>query len=285
MKIVYLGYERKLGLGSEHELLYLDGDMIHDENIDDMVQKIESFKPDLLLEREFNDGKAIFTSLYKRLPTIPKAWWCVDLHCNLIHHVVYAKQFDFVFCGQSWFIPLLKNQVKAKLFYLPLCHTQTLTEYQEWLAKPKPERTIELSFVGNIRSIHVDRNDYVVDFMKHMGDTFVAANQSYDLMLETLSKSKATFNCSLNDDLNFRVWEALATNTPLITDYVPDLEHVRNLKRYITRIYPRKTEKRLLKALDQTHLNSTDFILKEHTITSRVNQLLWMLGSETQYVF
>lgn len=285
MKIVILNDHHQLDLN--HNFLYLSADDLHEDNIDDVINRVKAFKPDLFIEEEKNDGRSFFQKIYQEFPDTPKAWWCVDLHTNLIEHIAYAKRCEFthIFCAQSWFIPLLENQVKAKVYWLPLCHTQSLSDYEAWLAKPKPERTIELSFVGNIRTIHVDRMEYVVELKKQLGDTFEARNQSYDLMLETLSKSKATFNCSLNDDLNFRVWEALATNTPLITDYVPDLEKISNLQRYIRRMYLRKTEKRRLKAVDQTPLSSTEFIRSSHTITHRIKQLLWMIESGSQYVY
>lgn len=285
MNIVYFGYERNLDL--DHNFLYLDGDVIHEENREDMIQKIKAFKPDLLLEREFNDGKSHFQQVYSAFPNIPKAWWCIDLHTNLIEHIAYAKRsaFTHIFCAQSWFIPLFRNQVKARLFYLPLCHTQTLEEYTQWLAKSKPQRTIELSFIGNIRSIHVDRSHYVASLLKEMGTKFLAATQDYDTMLETLTKSKMTFNCSLNDDLNFRVWEALATDTPLFTDYVEDITHVADLGRHIHRIYKKETEMRIVEPLEHPIISSAEWIKLNHTLTHRINSMFSMIESGVQHVF
>src|SRR6185369_7412386 len=106
--------------------MYLTHDDLAD--VTDTVEKIKHFEPDLLLEEEKNDGVSNFSSIYEELPGVPKAWWCIDAHCNLIDHVVYAKQFDYVFCAQSWFVPIIQKEVLNKVFYLPLCHTQTMTE-------------------------------------------------------------------------------------------------------------------------------------------------------------
>lgn len=285
MKIAIFSYKKDLL--DNHEVKYFN--CLQDTTR--VVEDIIKFKPDIIIEQEYNDGKAIYSDLYKKIDKVikvPKVYWLIDAHCNLIEHIAYAKQFDFIMCAQSWFIPLLQNQVRAQLYYLPLCHTQTIKEYEQFLTKPKQasmERTIELSFVGNIRSIHVERRKRVMDLMESMGDSFLATTSDYDSMLDILSRSKLTFNCSLNEDLNFRVWEALATNTPLITDYVADINMIKDLWQHIRMIYPRSTELRLGEPLTNPIIDTIDFIRKSHTYTHRYNQLLWMVMTKQQVTF
>lgn len=284
MKLLVFDYNHNLGL--DHEIKYLDQKQIGSRPKAEILQEIKDFKPDLIIEREFNDGKSNYSFIYKSLPNVPKCWWCIDAHTNLIQHVVYAKQFDFVFCAQSWFIPLFQNQIKGQIFFLPLSHTQSLPDYEDWLAKEPPARDIEFSFVGNIRSIHVERAKMVMSFIESLGDKFLAATiPDYNEMLITLQRSKLTFNCSLNEDLNLRVWEALAMNTPLMTDYVADLNYIKGLPELISVIYPRTTDKRIEQTINIDHGDTSEFIRTKHTLTHRYNQLLMMFFTRKQMEF
>lgn len=286
MKLVVFDYNKELGL--EHEIKYLDRHDIKERGVDAVIQEIKDFQPDAIIEREFNDGASDYSKIYKKLPEIPKAWWCIDAHTNLINHIVYAKQFDYIFCAQSWFVPLFQNQVKAQIYWLPLSHTQSLSQLTARLAKEAPARDIEFSFVGNIRSIHVERQAMVMNFIEQMGDKFlpVIAN-NYEDMLTLLQRSQMTFNCSLNEDLNLRVWEALAMDTPIMTDYVCDITAINGLAQRLKVIYPRTTETRLTEIINNAPYpdKTSKWVLDGHTLTHRYNHLIWMLLTRKQMDF
>lgn len=275
-------FDYKHNYDIQHDILYIDANFIEKNGLENTVELIKSFKADLIIERERNDGKALYQEAYAKLPKIPKAWWCVDMHCNLIEHLVYAKQFDFIFCAQSWFMPIVEREVKAKVYYLPLCHTQTLTEYEEMLKEPI-EKDIEFSFIGNIRSIHVDRERHVQNLLKQYPD-FFARQSNYEDTLKYLRQSRFTFNCSLNNDLNFRVWEAVACDTHVLTDEVADLDSLYYLKHFVTQ-YKKLGD---TSKMPETILNAgsqTQFIKEGHTLTHRMNQMIEMVDTGGQYEY
>jgi hypothetical protein len=279
MKLVVFNDKHILDI--QHDILYFDKTDLVD--VPKLVADIKAFQPDLIIEEEKNDGSSLFTNVYKELPGIPKAWWMIDAHCNLIDHIVYAKQFDYVFAAQSWFIPIVQPEILNKVFYLPLCHTQTMTEYQEMLQQPVVERDIDFSFIGNIRSIHVERAKYVARLLEAYPETFVARKTDYAVMLTYLRRSKATFNCSLNNDLNFRVWEGLACGAMVVTDDVTDIGSITGLYSHVV------TYDKLIPDWQAIGLpllqNSVDFIKQGHTMTHRVLEMLHMIqsGQQTSY--
>lgn len=278
-KLVVFNSNHKLDL--EAEILYFSyEDMMGIDDYDRMIEHIKAFKPDLIIEEEKNDGKSIYTNVYKQLPGIPKAYWLIDGHCNLIDHVVYAKQFDYVFCAQSWFMPIIQREVLNRVFYLPLCHTQTMTEYQEML-KTKVKKDIELSFIGNIRSIHVDRKKHVQKLLE-MYPNFFARQSNYEDTLKYLRRSKATFNCSLNNDLNFRVWEGLACGSLVVTDDVTDIDNIYGLRPLLT-VYDKLLPN--WQSLDIPQMDGEAFIKGGHTLTHRMLQLIAMTEGGEQVEF
>lgn len=287
MKIVIFNGKHKLDL--DHEVLYFDfSDRIKedgDNGDQDIVSQIVKFKPDLIIEEEKNNGADIFTEVYKALPEIPKAYWCIDAHTNLIDHIVYAKQFTYVFCAQSWFIPILRHEILGELFYLPLCHTQTLTEYTEMLSISDMKRDIKFSFIGNLRSIHVDRKKYVAKFLEIYPE-FFAHQADYKTTLDYLRRSKSTFNCSLNNDLNFRVWEAIACGANVITDYVTDIDKLTSLREYISTYDKLSPNWQKMNFPSEYNTNKNEeFIKNTHTLTHRMNQMIEMIERGYQYKY
>jgi spore maturation protein CgeB len=280
MKLVIFNYKHNFDI--PHECKCYDANIIEEKGIDRVVTEINEFHPDLIIEEEKNDGRAIYTDVYKYLKQ-PKALWSIDAHVTLAEHINYAKQFDYVFLAQSWFMPLFESQVKAKLFWLPLCHTQTMEEHRTFLHQPY-ERDIEFSFLGNINPLHVERKQYVTHLLQMFGDRFFARGSDYDTTLKYLRRSQLTFNCSLNNDLNFRVWEAIACGTLIFTDYVTDLEKIDGLKPY-TVAYDRKSpDFSLLQRVPRLD-NAENFIKSGHTLTHRYIQLIDMCKTGVQHEY
>lgn len=244
---------------------------------------VDSKPHDLIIEREYNDGRPNYEWLYSQSET-PAAWWCIDAHTNLLDHVTYAKHFDYVFCAQSWFVPLIQREIRGEAFYLPLCHSQTIEDLREThTAFSGLHRDLPYTFVGNIRSSHVDRNRLVTLLKSHFGDEFLACSDTPEETLKLLRQSLTTFNCSINNDLNFRVFEALAMGASLITDDVPDVNHIQGLRQRIT-CYKKMSN--LNYTTQQQDFSSTyRWIKKYHTITQRYRSMLRMIETGVQDEF
>ena len=279
MKLVVFNNKHELDLS--HEILYFDASDVTTRGVEAIADEIRAFSPELIIEEEKNDGLSRFTELYGKLIGIPRALWLIDAHCNLIEHVVYAKQFDYIFCAQSWFVPIIKREVKGKVFFLPLCHTQTMTEYQQML-QTTVDRDVPFSFVGHIRSIHVDRRHYVARFLEVLPD-FLALASDYQATLTYLRRSQKTFNCSLNNDLNFRVWEALACGAEVITDRVTDVEQIKDLAKHLTLYDKMRPDWQHMDS--KTESDGQNFIKSGHTLTHRYLQLIDMVSQEHQLIY
>lgn len=277
MKILMLGYRGDLGLADEVYTTNID--QIQVKGIDRVVEEIKAFKPDLVIEEESNDGKSIYTSLYNRLPAYPKAWWMIDAHITLAEHLNYAKQFQYVFCGQSWFIPFVQRETLASAYFLPLCHTQTDSEYRRMIQAPRG-KDIAFSFVGNIRSLHVERKRYVRKFLEMFGDKFFARQSDHSSTMEYLMRSTMTFNCSLNNDLNFRVWEAIACGCEVLTDMVTDVNKT-GVGKFCT-FYDKLDPDWGVMQHPVFRFGAQEFILNRHTLTRRFEQMIKMIEGGIQ---
>lgn len=278
MKIALFSYRRALGLSDD--LYYTDINQIRLKGRDRVIEEIKAFLPDVIIEEESNDGQAIYTDIYREFPHTPKAWWMIDAHITLAEHLNYAKQFSYVFCGQSWFQKFVQRETLARSFFLPLCHTQTDAEYLRCMELPK-DRDIPFSFIGNIRSLHVERKRYVRKFLEMFGDGFFARQSDHSSTMDYLRRSVMTFNCSLNNDLNFRVWEAVAMGCQVVTDKVEDIG-MSGIYSYLT-LYDKLCPDFSVLQSPVIRYGSTDFILREHTLTKRYQQMIEMIRKEVQY--
>lgn len=287
MKLVL--FSNRANYGLPHEVRTYNAQILMQKGVSQVVEEIKEFSPDLIIEEEFNDGVSNYSQVYKLLPNFTKAWHCVDAHITLAEHINYAKQFDYVFLAQSWYVDLFKWQVKGKCFYLPLCHTQSMDEYCEMLKTPV-EKDIELSFVGNIRTLHVERQQHVFTLKDMLGDRFLACTANYENTLSILRRSKATFNCSLNNDLNFRVWEALACQTPILTDEVTDIftlsqNSIKNTLEQLVTVYDKMyPDFSVLQDMNSVE-GAVNFIKSGHTLTHRYLQLIEMVLTGEQYEY
>lgn len=253
------------------------------ENDHEIISIVSSKPADLIIEREYNDGREKNDWLLENTPA-KKAWWCIDAHTNLLDHVVYSKHFDYVFCAQSWFIPILQRETRAKVFYLPLCHSQTIEDLNQTIAELGDlPRDIMLSFVGNIRSAHVDRQRHLLALKKDMGDGLLICQAPPDEMLKIFRQSMSVFNCSINNDLNFRVFEAMAMGTIVITDNVTDLDSIKGLREMVT-TYDKRSDLSDLEVFT-SNVSVHDWIKDNHTVTHRYKSMLEMIQTGVQVEF
>lgn len=123
------------------------------------------------------------------------------------------------------------------------------------------------------------------------GGRFTAMTD-YDNMFSIIKRSRISFNCSINKDLNFRVWESLGAGVELITDDVPDLHKVEGLaprvsiytnfdhiKDYVVGIISNDPK--------YTHntLQNQDWVKKNHCLVHRHKAILQMIESGQQVKF
>lgn len=259
---------------------------IEKRGVSAIVESINSFKPDLIIEREFNDGKSIYTQVYDLLPNIPKAWWMIDMHTDMATHLAYSKQFNFVFCAQSWFIPFVKAHSKAEAYYLPLCVPLSREKLLK-LAKRKVREKHDIVFVGNIRSFHEDRRKIVGELLKSHPENFLSCEEpNYAKMLDLMRGAKVAVNPSLNLDVNFRFFEACLSGKQ-VCDYIPDMENFPELHPYI-QVYDRTEGPKIARLTVETALSTSqnegalEVLAQMHTLDNRYQSLLQMVAEGNQ---
>ena len=77
MNILWFGLEERLGIEESHSVLILNKATFSTE-------KVLQFKPDIVIEREFNDGiseyRAEICWIKKTFPTCKTMVWLIDTH-------------------------------------------------------------------------------------------------------------------------------------------------------------------------------------------------------------
>lgn len=296
MRIVYLSYERGIELAERgHEVFYTNINEIEEKGLEAVVAGVKAFEPHIILEREYNDGKAVYTAFHERLkaecPDALRAMWFIDTHVAHDRHLEYAKHFDVVFLAVSRFVPEFKALLGEKrAFWLPLCWPYRSDTIQpNYLMVDYP-----VSFVGRWKELEQwfpKRAWYVRKLKERYGPDFHAVTD-YQNMLSIVKRSKVSFNYSIADDLNFRVFEVLGSGTELITNDVPDLHKVTGLEERLT-IYNGLEDlveciQRLLgndPAVTHNTLSNQKWVKERHCLVNRHLQLLQMIEERRQIEF
>lgn len=87
---------------------------------------------------------------------------------------------------------------------------------------PRPfrhDRKEQLGFVGQSGARH-PRRARLLDLLRSSGVPLAAGTGSRDVTADIYSESIASFNASLNGDLNFRIFEVLSAGGCLVTDHL-----------------------------------------------------------------
>ncbi len=282
MKIVYLSYERNINI--DPNVYITDIDEIDKCGLVQAVKKIKEFNPDYIIEREFNDSKAFYDKLYLALPEYKKVFWAIDTHMNFERYVRYSRYFDFVFCAISNHVSKLQEQIDIPVKWLPLY-------FPAQILPIKKEKKYDISFVGNFKPHFFEERRKYLDFLKkEYGDQFHCVTD-YKNMSSIMNNSKISFNHSLRDDLNFRVFEALGYGSHLITDVVSDMLKIKNLSNFVTVYKDFEILKKHIDFLLDTKNygfyldDSQNFIKDSHCLKHRINSLIEMIKTNEQGEF
>lgn len=226
-RILYLSLERDIDLEKYHQIQYLDYKKIQELGYDGTMDYIKRFKPTLVIEREFNDQKSLYDDLIKwikmEMPGVKTAVWLIDTHCNYQRHIQLATIYDYVFLAISKFVPTFKS-LNQNTYWLPLCYPGKTKE----IKRNKGKVTNDVVFVGNSGGMFVKRTDHLEFLQKNLGKKLLWT-RDYENMQKIIRESVVSFNCSLGEEMNFRVWESIANGVELVTDEVEDLYNVRDL--------------------------------------------------------
>jgi 2-polyprenyl-3-methyl-5-hydroxy-6-metoxy-1,4-benzoquinol methylase len=139
----------------------------------------------------------------------PCAWWAIDTHLNFDFYLARARDFDLVFAAQRDGADRLRQGGIASASWLPLaCDPGIHRRHdvpKEW----------DVCFVGNL--FPGPRQELLELIRERFPTTFVGRRYFED-MARTYSASRVVFNRSIRNDINMRVFEALACGSLLVTN-------------------------------------------------------------------
>jgi spore maturation protein CgeB len=139
----------------------------------------------------------------------PLAYWAIDTHVDFEFRLRRARAADFVFAAQRDGADRLRQEGIATATWLPLGCDPEIHGRQP-VAKEH-----DVCFVGNI--FPGPREGLLKRIQAEFPKTFVG-RRFFTEMARTYSASRIIFNRSLRNDVNMRVFEALASGSLLLTN-------------------------------------------------------------------
>jgi FkbM family methyltransferase len=143
----------------------------------------------------------------------PRAWWAIDTHLDPEWCLERAAGFDFVFAAQRDGAEQLQQAGVARACWLPLaCDPEVHRQHEI-------DKKWDVCFVGNV--FPGERADLLELLRRHIPKHFIG-QCFFEEMARTYSASRLVFNRSIRNDINMRVFEALACGSLLLTNDLKD---------------------------------------------------------------
>jgi GT2 family glycosyltransferase/tetratricopeptide (TPR) repeat protein len=139
----------------------------------------------------------------------PSAYWAIDTHLDFERELGRARVVDFVFAAQRDGAQRLRQEGVTTATWLPLACDPEIHGRQE-----VPER-YDICFVGNL--FPGPRDELLRLIQERFPNSFVG-RRFFTEMARTYSESRIVFNRSLANDINMRVFEALASGSLVMTN-------------------------------------------------------------------
>ena len=218
MKILLLGLPALKGGFQElgHDVMTCTTDNTGDIRLPELPISIErvfqqlphGWSPDFVLLTD-ESTHPLFLGL-ERLE-VPVGWYAIDSHIHHRWHQAYATVFDLLFVAQRDYAQsYVRDKSRQTAYWLPLFCPSIRTN------KSHTDREYRMSFVG---SVNPDLNPIRYKMLE-------ALQQAYPLYVATgnyvpiYTDSKMVLNQCVNDDVNFRTFEAMACGSLLVMERV-----------------------------------------------------------------
>lgn len=154
----------------------------------------------------------------------PFAYWASDTHIvsgaidSYDYRLSVAKQAAHVFVAQKQAVERMKKDGVENPIWLP--------HAVEPLAYPKIDlltKKYDVCFVGHVNSIN---RVEALDRLFAEFPNFFYGQRLFEEAARKFAESKIVFNISMTHDLNMRTFEAMATGSFLLTNWIPTIEEV-----------------------------------------------------------
>jgi len=210
-------YEYALRRNKEHKVIVagVNGHDISTENsvvLSDVIKAI-GIKPDLIFVMEGATNLLIYGIENSPIPT---AFYGIDSHVRREYIFNEAKRYNHVFLAQKKGVADFINETgHSNVHWMPLA-AEPLFHLPLEL-----DITHDIAFVGGIdlKDVHLKRRKCLKTMIDNGLSVFVG--KAIGIWLGwAYSKAKIIYNCSVNDDLNQRCFEAMACKRLLLTDKI-----------------------------------------------------------------
>jgi 2-polyprenyl-3-methyl-5-hydroxy-6-metoxy-1,4-benzoquinol methylase len=180
--------------------------------------EVVHFRPDApaaLPDRGFDLYLNIDDGLAYHLPAglRPCAWWAIDTHLNFEWCREKAAGFDIVFAAQRDGAARLEAEGIAPASWLPLACDPELHRRHE------VEKIHDIAFVGNIFPGSLAE---LIERLRQRFRATFAGLAYFEAMARIYSAARLVFNRSIRNDVNMRVFEAVACGSLLLTNDLAD---------------------------------------------------------------
>jgi O-antigen biosynthesis protein len=176
------------------------------------------FRPDTLADIP-TEGFDLYLNIDDGMPydlpegCHPCAWWAIDTHLSFDRCVTRGRRFNFVFAAQRDGADQLRRAGISSACWLPLaCDPEIHCKHE--IAK-----LYDAAFVGNV--FPGPRGD-LLDLIRRRYPRSFVGNAYFEEMARTYSSARIVFNRSIRNDINMRVFEALACGSMLLTNDLGD---------------------------------------------------------------
>lgn len=140
------------------------------------------------------------------------AYWAIDTHFTPEQCIKKAECADWVFRAQKNGDKVLPNSI-----WLPLaCSTEDHGVHPDMI------KVYDVCFIGNTHTGSMGRRIDCLDVLFKKFPNFYYGNRTFNDMAQKYNQSRIVFNCSLNNDINMRVFEAMCSGSLLLTDVIHD---------------------------------------------------------------
>lgn len=169
----------------------------------------DGFHPRLLLW--IDSGQMWLAPGYAQIDAV-KAAWFIDTHLGAPHRLEIARHFDYVYLAQKAQVEEFRAAGVRRVTWLPLAASEDLHNL------PPRDRDLDVAFVGGMASLSGEVRRHFIDAVReHFPNHFIGQCWPHQ-MAEYYARAKIVVNMCVNQDVNMRVFEAMAAGALLITD-------------------------------------------------------------------
>lgn len=143
----------------------------------------------------------------------PTVGYFIDSHSHLSQHIQNAPLFDRVFVAHRQYVERIPGAEWLPVACDPDVHTPTVTGEPEY----------DVAFVGNTYGgspMYAGRRRLLA-LLRERYKLRVESGLYFTDMANVYASARVAFNVSTAGDLNMRVFEAMCSGTPLVTDWAP----------------------------------------------------------------